>query len=144
MAGPAVPINTVSGDEPIPGATFVLVVEDHEHTREMYSHYLRHVGMRVETAITGEEAIVKARGLLPDVIVMDMSLPSSVEGDDAAREIKGDPDTRHIPIVAVTAYAFTGRQRALASGCDAYCRKPFLPRDLALIVASLAKRDLPA
>src|SRR5437764_1433983 len=129
---------------PTCGAPLVLIVEDHEHTRDMYSHYLRHVGMRVETAVTGEEAIVKARCFLPDVIVMDMSLPSPIEGDDAARELKADPDTCHIPIVAVTAYAFMGRQRALASGCDAYYRKPFLPRDLAMIVAGLAKRDFSA
>ncbi len=110
-----------------PRVPLILLVEDFADAREMYAEYFRFVGHRVETAENGVEAISKALQLLPDVILMDLSLPV-LDGWEATRRLKNDERTRAIPIVALTGNALQGHEeRARKAGCDAFLAKPCLP-----------------
>ena len=105
----------------------VLVVDDYEDAREMYSESLLVLGFRVATACDGVEAVAKARALAPDVILMDLSLPG-IDGWEATRLLKADDLTRHIPVVALTGHApGHAADRAKAAGCDRLLIKPALP-----------------
>src|SRR5215208_3404069 len=111
-------------------APLVLVVDDVAHGREIFAEYLEFRGFRVATAADGQEAIDRAFELLPDVILMDLSLPR-VDGWEATRRLKQDERTRAIPIIALTAHALAAaHDRAKEVGCDAVVTKPCLPRDL--------------
>ncbi len=106
----------------------VLIVEDNEDNRIVYSTILRHHGFRVSEALDGEEGIAKARRELPDLILMDISIPI-IDGWEVTRQLKGEASTRHIPVIALTAHAMPGdRERALDVGCDGYLAKPCEPR----------------
>jgi two-component system, cell cycle response regulator DivK len=106
----------------------VLIVEDNEDNRIVYSTILRHHGFRVSEALDGEEGISKARDELPDIILMDISIPV-IDGWEVTQTLKRDDLTRHIPVVALTAHAMPGdRERAIAVGCDGYLAKPCEPR----------------
>jgi CheY-like chemotaxis protein len=108
----------------------ILVVEDFDDAREMYRDYLEFSGFRVETARDGREGIEKARTLQPDLVLMDLSLPG-IDGWEATRLLKADPETRDIPIVALSAHALAAEgARARAAGCDGFIAKPCLPPDL--------------
>jgi two-component system cell cycle response regulator DivK len=116
--------------KPAKDAPLILVVDDYADNLEMYSSFLAFSGLRVEEATTGKEALTKAFQLLPDVIVMDLSLPG-VDGWKATRQLKADDRTKHIPVVAVTGHALQGASEgAKAAGCDAFLTKPCLPEDL--------------
>jgi two-component system, cell cycle response regulator DivK len=119
----------------------VLLAEDFEDARELYRDYLEYSGFNVETAANGREAIDQALALLPDIILMDASMPV-LDGWQATRELKTNPTTRHIPILALTAHAFEdAKQEARAVGCDGFVTKPCLPDDLVSQVrAALAKK----
>ena len=111
-------------------APLVLVVDDYEDNREMYASYLEFAGMRIEQAVNGSEAITKAVTLLPDLIVMDLSLPG-VDGWEATRRLKQDVRTKSILVLALTGHALEGaEQGAKEAGCDAFLTKPCLPEDL--------------
>lgn len=113
-----------------PDAPLVLLVEDFVDAREMYRDYLEFSGFRVETAGDGREAIEKARACRPDLVLMDLSLPG-IDGWEATRILKGDPDTRDMPIVALSAHAMAPEgQRASDAGCDGFIAKPCLPHEL--------------
>src|SRR2546422_2580556 len=102
----------------------VLVVEDNLVNRRLAEFLLKSKGFIVIEAITGEEAILLARTERPDLIIMDLQL-AGMDGFTAARAIKADRATRHIPVVAMTAYAMSGdRERAVEAGCDGYITKP--------------------
>lgn len=106
----------------------VLIVEDNEDNRIVYSTILRHHGFRVVEALDGEEGIAKARSELPDIILMDISIPV-IDGWEVTQTLKRDETTRHIPVVALTAHAMPGdRERAISVGCDGYLAKPCEPR----------------
>jgi two-component system, cell cycle response regulator DivK len=106
----------------------VLIVEDNEDNRIVYCTMLRHFGFAVDEAENGAEGILKARSILPDVILMDIAIPL-VDGWEAVRRLKKDPATSHIPIVALTAHAMPAdRERAIQVGCDGYLAKPCEPR----------------
>ncbi|HEX3552742.1 MAG TPA: response regulator [Thermoanaerobaculia bacterium] len=108
----------------------VLVVDDVDHGREIFAEYLEFRGFRVATAADGLEAIEKAHELLPDVILMDLSLPG-IDGWEATRRLKQDPSTSAIPIIALTAHALaSAHDRARDVGCNAVVTKPCLPKDL--------------
>lgn len=108
----------------------VLLAEDFEDARELYRDYLEFSGFAVRTAANGREAIDLAVSLLPDVILMDASMPV-LDGWQATKELKTNPATRHIPVLALTAHAFDdARQEAKAAGCDGFVSKPCLPDDL--------------
>jgi CheY-like chemotaxis protein len=105
----------------------VLVVEDYEDAREMYTAYLQFSGFRVAEATNGYEAIDKARELMPDIILMDLALPK-MDGWEATRRLKLDERTRDIPVVALTGHALAGHEEgAREAGCDAFVTKPCLP-----------------
>ena len=102
----------------------ILLVEDNMVNRRMAEFLLKSRGLVVIEAVTGAEAIQLARAERPDLIIMDLQL-AGMDGFVATREIKADPLTRHIPVVAMTAYAMSGdRERALEAGCDGYITKP--------------------
>ena len=108
----------------------ILVVDDFEDNREMYTQYLRFNGYRVAEAVDGLDALNKASTLKPDLIVMDLSLPR-MDGWEATRRLKKDPGTSHIPVVALTGHALAGHaEGARAAGCDAFVTKPCIPADL--------------
>jgi CheY-like chemotaxis protein len=112
-------------------APLVLLVDDNLDAREMYSIYLTHAGFRLSEASDGESAIAIARRDRPAVILMDATMPR-MDGWEAARLLKGDPDTKHIPLIMLTAHAFAEhRQRAEDVGADAFLAKPVLPDALA-------------
>ena len=108
-------------------APLVLLVDDSEDNREVYAQYLSFSGFRVEIAVDGVEAVEKAASLKPDVIVMDLSLPR-LDGWEATRQIKSAPETRGIPVIALTGHAVSeSKKRALDVGCSGYLTKPCLP-----------------
>jgi CheY-like chemotaxis protein len=108
----------------------ILLVEDYDDAREMYRDYLEFAGFEVETARDGHEALAKARAILPDLILMDLSLPG-MDGWEATRVLKRDPATRHIVVVALSAHALAAEgERARVAGCDGFIAKPCLPPDL--------------
>ena len=102
----------------------VLLVEDNEDNRIVYSTILRHFGYDVIEALNGEEGISKARSEQPDLILMDISIPI-IDGWEATQVLKHDPATRDIPIIALTAHALASdREKAMEVGCDGYLAKP--------------------
>lgn len=110
-----------------PRRSLVLVVEDYQDAREMYSAYLQFSGFDVAEASDGEQAIEKTLELLPDIILMDLALPK-MDGWEATRRLKSDERTRHIPIVALTGHALAHyAEGARQAGCDAFVTKPCLP-----------------
>jgi len=112
----------------------VLLVEDFEDARELYREYLEFSGFTVQTASNGREGIEQAVTLLPDLILMDASMPV-LDGWQATKELKANPATKHIPVLALTAHAFDdARQEAKESGCDGFVTKPCLPDDLVATV----------
>jgi two-component system, cell cycle response regulator DivK len=122
------------------GGSLVLVVDDFHDNREMYTQYLSFAGYRVAEAVDGEDALSKARGLLPDVIVMDLSLPR-LDGWEATRRLKKDPLTAAIPVIALTGHAMGGHaEGAMEAGCDAFVTKPCVPSDLEARVREMLER----
>jgi CheY-like chemotaxis protein len=117
----------------------ILVIEDNEMNRDMLSRRLQRKDYTVVMAVDGEQGV--ARSEAPDLILMDMSLPV-LDGWEATSQIKADPSTSKIPVIALTAHAMAGdRERAMAVGCDDYDTKPIeLPRLLAKIEALLARQ----
>lgn len=108
----------------------VLLAEDFEDARELYRDYLEFSGFSVHTARNGREAIDQAIALMPDVILMDASMPV-LDGWQATKALKANPATKHIPVLALTAHAFDdARQEAAEAGCDGFVTKPCLPDDL--------------
>ena len=108
----------------------ILVVDDFEDNREMYTQFLRFNGYRVAESADGADALTKAAALHPDLIVMDLSLPG-LDGWEATRRLKEDPVTSAIPVVALTGHALAGHEeRARTSGCDSFVTKPCIPADL--------------
>lgn len=119
----------------------LLLVEDNEMNRDMLSRRLIRRGFEVILAEDGEQGVAMAREAMPDLILMDMSLPV-LDGWEATRRLKADDATRSIPIVALTAHAMSGdRDKALAVGCEDYDTKPIeLPRLLEKIDRILGSR----
>jgi two-component system cell cycle response regulator DivK len=108
----------------------VLVIEDHEDNRRILRDLLTSAGYEPIEAVTGEEGVALAETQRPDLILMDIQLPG-LDGYEATRRIKANPDLRHIPIIAVTSYALSGDEvKAKEAGCDGYVTKPFSPRAL--------------
>jgi two-component system, cell cycle response regulator DivK len=105
-------------------AAKILLVEDNEMNRDMLSRRLQRRGYEVLTAVDGETGLALTRSGVPALILMDMSLPG-VDGWEATRQLKADPATRAIPVIALTAHAMAGdREKALAAGCDDFDIKP--------------------
>ncbi len=102
----------------------ILVVEDERMIRDMLLRFLEMNGYEAIIAANGEQALDQARSAQPDLILMDMRLPL-MDGWEATRQIKAAPETRAIPVIALTAYAMIGdREHMIAVGCDDYETKP--------------------
>ena len=106
----------------------VLLVEDNEDNLVVYRTILEHVGYIVIEARDGEEGVNRARSEMPDIILMDISIPK-MDGWEATERLKADDETRPIPIIALTAHALEeDRAKAMRAGCDGYLAKPVEPR----------------
>lgn len=119
----------------------ILLVEDNEMNRDMLSRRLARREYEVLVAVDGKEGVVMAGSEAPDLILMDMSLPV-MDGWEATRQLKASPETKAIPIIALTAHAMSGdREKAMEAGCDDYDTKPIeLPRLLAKMEALLREK----
>jgi two-component system cell cycle response regulator DivK len=117
----------------------ILLIEDNEMNRDMLSRRLIRNGHEVSIAIDGQQGADMAMSQLPDLILMDMSLPV-IDGWEATRRIKANEATRKIPVIALTAHAMAGdREKAVEAGCDDYDTKPVeISRLLGKIAALLA------
>ena len=110
------------------GRKTILLVEDNEDNLVVYRTILEHVGYNVIEARDGEEGVSRARQHLPDLILMDISIPK-MDGWEATQRLKSGEETRAIPIIALTAHALEeDRQKAVQVGCDGYLAKPVEPR----------------
>jgi two-component system cell cycle response regulator DivK len=108
----------------------ILVVEDQEDNRRIMRDLLGSAGYEVIEAVSGEEGVAAAETHRPEQILMDIQLPG-LDGYEATRRIKANPDLQHIPIIVVTSYALSGDDaKAYEAGCDDYVSKPFSPREL--------------
>ncbi|HUE19662.1 MAG TPA: response regulator, partial [Stellaceae bacterium] len=118
----------------------ILLVEDNEMNRDMLSRRLSRKGYAVVMAPDGQQGVDLAASEMPDLILMDMSLPV-LNGWEATRTVKGDDATKTIPVIALTAHAMAGdREKALEAGCDDYDTKPVdFPRLLGKIEALLRR-----
>jgi CheY-like chemotaxis protein len=102
----------------------LLLVEDNEMNRDMLSRRLKREGFEVIIAVDGREGVNLARSALPDLILMDMSLPE-LDGYEATKILKAAEETKAVPVIALTAHAMTGdREKSLQAGCDDYDTKP--------------------
>ena len=108
----------------------ILVVEDQEDNRQILRDLLESASYDVIEAEDGQAALAMVKMQRPDLILMDIQLPL-MDGYEATRRIKADPDLQNIPIIVVTSYALSGDdEKARAAGCDGYVTKPFSPRQL--------------
>ncbi len=108
----------------------ILVVEDQADNRRILRDMLGNAGYELIEAESGEEAVMAVEAQRPDLILMDIQLPI-MDGYEAARRIKSNPEMKAVPIIAVTSYALAGDEvKALAAGCTAYITKPYSPRAL--------------
>ena len=103
----------------------ILVVEDTDDNRRIFRDLLGPSGYELIEALDGEQGVAMAALERPDLILMDIQLPI-IDGYEATRRIKANPDLRHIPIIAITSYALSGDEaKSRAAGCDGYLAKPF-------------------
>jgi two-component system cell cycle response regulator DivK len=108
----------------------ILVIEDQEDNRRILRDLLTNSGYEVIEAIDGIKGVSSAETYRPDLILMDIQLPG-IDGYEATRQIKANPDLKTIPIIVITSYALSGDDlKAFEAGCDAYVAKPFSPREL--------------
>jgi CheY-like chemotaxis protein len=119
----------------------VLIVEDNEMNRDMLSRRLERRGFTIRIAVDGAEGVAMATADIPDIVLMDMSLPI-MDGWEATRTLKANPDTAGIPVIGLTAHAMAGdREKCLAAGCDDYDTKPIeLPRLLEKMQSQLGDK----
>jgi CheY-like chemotaxis protein len=122
----------------------ILLVEDNEMNLDMLKRRLSRKGYELLIAVDGAEGVELSRSHQPDIILMDMSLPV-MDGWQATREIRNYPNTKHIPVIALTAHAMAGdREKCMAAGCDDYDTKPIeFPRLLEKIETLLKKATTP-
>jgi two-component system, cell cycle response regulator DivK len=117
----------------------ILVVEDNALNLKLIRDVLQVAGYEVVEATTGEQGVALAVERSPDLILMDLQLPG-IDGSEALRSIRGDPRTREIPVVAVSAFAMKAdRERAYRDGFDGYLEKPISIRALPGQVRSFLK-----
>ena len=115
----------------------ILVVEDQDDNRRIIRDLLSSVGYEMIEALDGGAGVQLAARERPDLILMDIQLPV-LDGYEATRKIRENPDLSQIPIVAVTSYALSGDDaKALEAGCNAYIAKPFSPRELLAVIRGL-------
>ncbi len=110
----------------------ILVVDDNEDVRRLVRKVLEASGYSVVEAASGEEAIRRSGSERPDLVLMDMCMPGTIDGLEATRRLKGDPRLREVPVVALTAASLErDRSLAMAAGCCGFIGKPIDILDLA-------------
>jgi two-component system, cell cycle response regulator DivK len=120
----------------------ILLVEDNEMNRDMLSRRLARRGYEITLAMDGQEGVVLARSVQPDMILMDMSLPV-MSGWEATKVLKDDPQLRSIPVIALTAHAMSAdREKALNAGCDDFDTKPIELEGLLKKIEALLKKNM--
>lgn len=122
----------------------ILYVDDNEDNLYMLTNRLYREGYDVRIATDGEEGVKMSRSENPALIIMDLGLPV-LDGWEAIRQIKSSPETKHIPIIALTAHAMSyDRAKALEAGCDDFDTKPVdMPRLMEKIRSLLKERSAP-
>jgi two-component system, cell cycle response regulator DivK len=113
----------------MPDRKRLLIVEDTADLRDMYEHFLSRQGYAVASAGDGQEAITKALGFKPDLIIMDLMLPV-MDGREAIRRLKQNAQTRNIPVIVLTALTSGGSAAVIQEGCEGFVMKPATPKDL--------------
>jgi two-component system cell cycle response regulator DivK len=102
----------------------VLVVEDNDKNLKLFRDILEYAGFTVDVAVTGEDAVKRAQDSVPDLILMDLQLPG-IDGHEALAQLRANPETRAVPVVALTASAMPmDRDKALSAGFDGFLEKP--------------------
>jgi CheY-like chemotaxis protein len=121
----------------------ILVVEDNEENRDALTRRLQRRGFEVIGATDGKAGVEKAKSEKPDLVLMDMNMPE-LDGWEATKQIKTDPDTQGVPVIALTAHAMQGdRERALSVGCSDYHTKPVeFPKLISQIEAILQNKGV--
>jgi CheY-like chemotaxis protein len=113
----------------------ILIVDDNVTNLKLVAYLMKSKGYEVVTAVDAESALEAVGAARPRLILMDLQLPG-IDGLELTRRLKGDPETRDIKIIAVTAYAMKGDQdKAVAAGCDDYVTKPIDTRALPETIA---------
>lgn len=119
----------------------ILVVDDEPSIVKLVSVKLEKEGYELYTAYDGEEALSKVRDVNPDLIVLDVMMPK-LDGRQVCARIKGNPETKQIPIIMLTAVGqFEEQLKGMEAGADEYVTKPFSPEALAKTVAEVLKKD---
>jgi CheY-like chemotaxis protein len=121
---------------PTKKAPLVLLVEDDQDTREMYSEYLSYSGLRVTEAPTGFRALERAREQRPDVVVTDIAMPG-MDGLELSRRLRAEPPMRDVPIIAVSGHP---TDRARDAGCNVMLEKPCTPDELLHAIEEVLNR----
>lgn len=106
--------------------TQILIVEDHPTMREAMRMVLEHEGFAIREAADGAAALSMVRQQQPDLVFLDLNIPGT-SGADVLRELKGDPETRDVRVIIVTATGEEGREQVISLGADEYFTKPFSP-----------------
>ncbi len=118
----------------------ILVVEDNELNLKLVRDVLSHAGYEVIEATTGEQCVALAVECDPDLVLMDLQLPG-IDGTEAMRQLRANPRTHELPVVAITAFAMReDREQAFRSGFDGYVEKPISARELPAQVRSFLQR----
>lgn len=132
-------VSSATAPSASPG-TLVLVVDDYEDNRALYATVLADAGYAVEEAVNGQEALDKIAKNRPAIIIMDLSMPI-LDGWEATRRIKGNPETSGIIVIALTGHATNyGLQQARKAGADAVLAKPCLPSDLLALMRAVERK----
>lgn len=119
----------------------VLLVEDNPASRRLLGDHLRRVGHEVHAVESADAALVWLDTARVDLVIMDVQLPGT-DGLTATRRLRARPETRHVPVLAVTAHAMKGdEERILEAGADAYLAKPIYYQEFLALVAELLARD---
>jgi two-component system cell cycle response regulator DivK len=112
----------------------ILVVEDQEDLRGVLRTLLTGSGYAMLEAVDGETGVARAKSDRPDLILMDIQMPV-LDGYEATRRIKADPDLAATPVIAVSSFAMKGdEEKARAAGCDHYVTKPYSPMQLLRLI----------
>ena len=118
----------------------ILLVEDNDINRDMMVRRLQRRGFEMLTAVDGQQAVDVTKTEKPDLVLMDMSLPV-MDGWEATRHLKADPEVRDIPVIGLTAHAMVGdKEKALEAGCDDYATKPVEFGNLVNLMSRLLAR----
>lgn len=119
----------------MPDKPSVLVVEDNRDSREMLAQHLAALGFTVTTAANSDEALARAEELRPNVVLMDLALPGTLDGWETTRRVRANPLLKHTVVIALTGHGFGAHQeKAMHAGCHSVVLKPY---DLDALVARI-------